>query len=262
MQYSASYSARAFAFFALFAMLSPLKAFASDTGKPIVTGLDPTQPVTSVGLMSRATTLTALAHETDRTLVASGAFGRRSELLLALPYRDSLSIDGIGSQNGVGDASLEYRYVLSSSKARFAQMAGLGLSLASGSATFSSGQTQLAPAYAFSYHIARRLTFITESRYSFALSTKEGFPQLRGLDVTPTILASLSRRGVYAAFSTDIQGVRGAYHFTGCESTLRLGAVFSRRLNFSIYYTVPTSNMTYNHILHVSYGLSLTIQRP
>ncbi len=238
--------------------LIPAFARAADNSMTTVTGLDPTQLLNSVSAEVSTERLTPLAIQTNRVIAIRHALGERTEFRFMFPIRDSLSINGIGSQGGVGDISAQYRYIFPS-RVRLGQVVGLGVSLATGEPSFSSGETQIVPYYGLSYHLGKRLTAIVEARYSVTLVTKSGFVETHGLEISPHILAILSQRGTYSDFAADICEVRGGYHYTSSEATLRVGQVFARRFNLSFFYTTPLSNFTYRNIQQRAYGVTFGV---
>lgn len=237
------------------------RAVADVDDVPMNVGLNPTQPLTALGVSASETVLTATAKEAAQTFDVRVAFGKRSELRLQLPFYNRLSIAGVGTASGTGDPSAAYTYVFSHGGERFEQAASLALSIGSGNANFSAGRTLVTPSYTFSYRLGPRTCLVLIPSYTFGTTPKAGFSRTQTLALNPYAIFNLTRSGAYAALSTQWQRVRGDYRYDSSEASVRIGDLFERRYNIAAFFATPLGGFSYAHRMHSSFGLTFQVQR-
>ena len=241
-------------------MLALLPVLPAAAGTPYVTGLDPTQPLSAVVFSIDTTTVSASTTQAGRTVELRKALGDRNEFDIAIPYRATRTIAGVGSAAGAGDLAFRFTHLVGASE-RWRTAVGLGTSFATGTRAFSNGATVLAPFAAVSYAPLGWLHLIVQPSYAVAAAVKPGFAITQTLGGRFTALAALPAH-VYLAGALEESRVTGSYRYTQRLARFTLGALVAGRYNVSAYVQMPAASpFTYSNVEQRAAGFSVSFQR-
>lgn len=244
----------------LLILLLPVPAHAQMCGtERAKTGLDPTEFFSAAKVSIEGRILTPSARQTVQKLSLTRAFNAKSSVELAVPYRESLRINGVGSATGIGDAVIRYSHLLSCG-GRWRTAAAVQASFYTGSANFTNGALGLSPSAAVSYHAFRWMDLVLIPSYDFPLRTRADFPLLRSGAITARAIIAIPQ-GVYASAGFTHQHVTGTYRYGADSASFTVGAVLATRYNIGVFYEMPATNFTYALVQQSAMGVRLSLQR-
>jgi hypothetical protein len=221
------------------------------------TGLDLTQPLTSIGYGYQSTYFTSGVLGDARSLDASFAL-RNNQFTIYFPYSQDLHLTALGTgSNGKGDVAFQYNYVLPQ-VSRFRQTFG-AQSVFPSDGTFSSNERLIAPLYQMSYQAGDRTSLLFLAKYAIGYNSVSGSPRYNELTLSPYTIFDLSR-GSYAAIIPEYHRYAGDLHYASYDAKLDVGRVVAGHYNVSAFYGLPLNAFSYNNLYRSTYGMKLSLQ--
>lgn len=223
------------------------------------TGLNPACPLTASGVSLHSTTLNTTATQHGVNLIVQRTLRSETQIFLSLPVQNSLTITGVGTADGIGDAMLGLWHVFSTHRGRLMHTVGGNASLPTGANAFTTGRTTLDPFYAISYAPLRYVQFVFTTDYAFGIGgTRLPFARrVQTLQFSPRAIIDLGHRFFISGSATQAR-VSGDYRYTSYVASSTVGFI-GPHASFSLSYNMPlglySRNITFDHALTVDLSL-------